>query len=1525
MSNLIQTIENIFKQYSTNDASVYENTNLSYKSLNKKTKTIGHYLNDQNYNNQPIGFYTNNNSLIYILSIWNCNCFPVPLSKNEPDEKLKYIIKDSGVSLVLTDNDNVTFLNEFCKIININNINLSYKYTKPLSPITNPHAYLIYTSGTTGLPNGVLINKDSLLNLALSAIKILNITNPINILTYTSIGFDASIWDAFISLLSGSKLYIATYKYCMSPPKMFKFITKNKINMVTTTPAYLNQMPQQSIETLNILVVMGEMAQATNMNFWSLNTNVYNGYGPTEATIGATIHKYNINDSPNNIGIALDNYNIYIMDDNMNIVENGEICIGGIGVAVGYWNKPELTNKKFINTKYGKLYKTGDLAKYVNNEFYILGRKDNQLKINGIRIELESLETLVMELDFIDNACVIYNKQLIVYYKSNDNKNYDDIIKSHLSNFLNSGVVPHVYIKVDNFDLTLNGKINKSKLLEYNNTSNKNLKNTVTDIQKILIEIYNDLFMANSNVNTNFFVIGGQSLTAHLVVSQLKKHNLKVSALDVLKHPVINDLSQHVQTISTNSSNNNKNNNSSPLSPLQNDLYIYQTMYPNNVAYNMSVVYEFSKNININKLIHTLQTLVNNYESLRTIIKNVDGIPLQFYEPRILSITPETLTDTSISDNTNEPFKMENDYLCKFKLFHGKNNVTLLIVKHNIIIDFYSESIINNFITKVYNDEPLINIHYNYIDYINDTNQYYEMSTIKNFWNNNLKDMPIVKLPKVKNVTPTTICKNMHLPNLSQYAKQHATTPYAILITALNIVLFRFTNSLDINIGTQIADRFDENNINLVGFMVSTLMLRNKFEYDTNINDFIKNVSTSIYEMMTNKYITYNELVKIAGSKVDVMFVLQNITNNNLNLNNIDTEITIIDNNNTSFPIYFDVFPNGENYLFKVKHTDTYSDILIKQLLESFEIIINDMMANDNKLIKDIEYLHDDPIITNPYTNATITNLISKQANNFPNKIAIKYCNNNTTYESINKQSNQFARYLIEEYGDLTDCVIGVSMQRSKEFVIVLLGVMKTGACYVPINPEYPPDKINDIIEDCKPKVVINDALFCRCFGIFLNMDDDDINLSTPLSKAYIIYTSGTTGKPKAIMITHKSILAVLNYFKVELDLSKHDKIFNLTNLTFDIMVLEIFLPLVSGCQLIICPQYIVNNPDELVAMINMEQPNVLQATPTQYSMIIDLLNENNNMNILIGGEAVTEKLMKRLFRVTSNVYNVYGPSETTIWSTCKKMTANGVISIGKPIDGTDCVILNNIQQAVPNGCIGELYIGGIGMTLGYLGGIGADKFITYNNKRFYKTGDLVLLNENMDIEYIGRTDFQIKIRGHRVELEEINSVMEMHPHVKRAIVTVKQYNDNNILVAYYVGDNDDTIMEFIKTKLPPFMVPNHLILLDRFPENSNGKIDMGKLPDLYDKNNVFIHSNNIIKPKNPIEQKLHDLFVDIIGCGAISITDDVLNIGASSIMYPIFVSHINQTFGINITIGKFIQHPTIIECAELVKNELGK
>jgi acyl-coenzyme A synthetase/AMP-(fatty) acid ligase len=334
-----------------------------------------------------------------------------------------------------------------------------------------------------------------------------------------------------------------------------------------------------------------------------------------------------------------------------------------------------------------------------------------------------------------------------------------------------------------------------------------------------------------------------------------------------------------------------------------------------------------------------------------------------------------------------------------------------------------------------------------------------------------------------------------------------------------------------------------------------------------------------------------------------------------------------------------------------------------------------------------------------------------------------------------------------------------------------------------------------------------------------------------------------------------------------------------------------------------------------------------LQATPTQFSLIGEHIYPNENMTILVGGEAITPKLTDILLLITKDLYNVYGPSETTIWSTCKKIHTSSDITIGKPISNTQCIILDNNHQPSPQGSIGELCIGGMGVSVGYLNrsDLTNTKFITIENSKFYKTGDLVRMNENTELEYIGRTDFQIKINGHRIELEEIINVMEQHNSVKRATVTTKENNGNIFIVAYYIGINENNIIDHMRSKLPHYMVPNFTIWLPRFPETLNGKINMNQLPNPFnsnDSNIVFVNSGEMVEPRNELEQKLYDIFMDIIGCHTtISVTESIYNYGMTSVMIPRLIYQINKLFKKELTIQQFIENSTVSMCAKLLSH----
>lgn len=1646
---IIDAILNIFRndENRSNVAVYYDGVSMTYETLAKQVDILGNYLIQSGCSNQPVGFCFRRgfNNIVAMLGIQKAGCFYVPLDMNYPIHRLQYITKDTKLNVILTDYEyeDISTFGTDINIIKVQNdgkdLIISCKNDGLTNTVNNKTdtdnsdlAYIIYTSGTTGDPKGVMIRQDALTNLINSAIRILKIKKGSRIFQYCSIGFDAAGWDIYCALLSRSAIYMATENMMVSPTDCYKYIIEHRITMMTVTPAFLANMPLSSdeIQFLRILIVMGDMADSKNMDFWCKHSAVYNGYGPTETTIGATIHRYDVGDTASNIGTPFDNYEIYIMNDNLEVVEDGEsgeMCIGGMGVAKGYWNQEELTRKKFVDTKYGRLYRTGDIAKCQNilsknkKEYLFLGRKDNQIKINGIRIELEDIESHITSLEYINMACAVYdkdNKRVVVYYTSKLDKESDKNISKYLETKLHKAVVPRHYEKINEFPLTLNGKIDKKKLPKYE-MKQKSVTPPSTYYEKMVVESYKK-FAQNYliGLETDFFDIGGTSLNSVKIVKYLGDRGFKIEPLDILKNSTVKVLAEFIET-NRNYKNNEKSeidilddsideNNMVKLSPIQKNLLDFQRIYPKDPSYNTITCFELrgvnGSILDVDKLVSSIKYLINKHHALRTkIMEKSVGEFVQRFDMaditiNILDIMRKDVMD-EIKRTLDQPFKILETSLIRIRLLKiiDEECHILTIVKHNIITDAYSESIIIRDLQHIYN-----NSHYSvsdnenhnkkmkeskYVEYLVETNRKFKNTCFMEYWKEKLQNyVPVVlpKIPKIQKIQKITntqtvssekeyesesirsIKKLIHVPNLSEFTKSNHKTSYNILLTAFTILISRYANSSDITIGTQIANRWDPRWSDTVGFMVSTLVLRNKVGKTDTVSDLSKQIMENMFEAIDNRYITYDDITRICGSKIDIMFVMQNSNTkttmdsmNKMNLNNIESTSIEIETNTQAFPLYVDIYPetnNEDSHTIHVRYSEDYDKIFISDMLRSYEIILEDIVENFYSKISDIKSSDFDKVLEGEKESwdsitsvKTLDVRIFNQVRNKGESIAIKhstgdadYLNESMSYEELFTSVNKIEMCLTKKYNISPKDVVGVKMNRGVKFVSLILAILKAGACYVPIDPNYPKDRIDDIVEDSKPKIVVCSALkeddpifYCDIDDILKESkhykyeysDEKYVSRSEPDNLAYIIYTSGSTGKPKGCMITHKSVINVINHFIKQLNITDLDKIWSLTTISFDIMVLEIFMPLVAGCQLLICPQCVVSNPVSLVDWINKEKPTVLQATPTQLSIIVDHIAPNNQMTILVGGEAITAKIIKSLLLVTQTIYNVYGPSETTIWSTAKKIDplnfdSDKSASIGKPISNTQCVVLNEDNKSVPSGCVGELCIGGEGVSVGYLNRpeLTKSKFIIYKGNRFYKTGDLVRINRSDELEYIGRTDFQVKIRGHRVELEEIISVMEKHKSVKRAIVIAK----NNTLISYYVGEEDGSIIDYMRERLPHYMIPGFTIWIPRFPETFNGKIDVKMLQDPFDLHQnkspiIFVRSVNHVEPRTETERILHDIMKNIIGCDSISVTNSILNVGAVSITYQPIVTKINSIFSVNKTIEDLIKNSTIESFAKLL------
>lgn len=1630
---MLTRLSNITSQYPQKIAICYQKNYLTFSKLNELSDILATIIKSKlnslsTVKNRAVCFYMDRgiNVIITILAILKANCYYVALDKKYPIQRLRFIVENTDPVLILSDShcdfatdQQIVFglTDFFSNPIKFQYLNENQQENQQEKQQENQQeqdlAYICYTSGTTSVPKGVLIRRSGLLNLITSAINILQVNATDRVLQYSSISFDASGWDIYIALLSGATICMISDDMMISPQECHTYINNEAITLATLTPTFLAEMPTVKLSALKNLIVMGDMADSKNMEFWCRYTNVYNGYGPTECTIGTTMHKFSIGDNPANIGKPFDNYSVYLLNDNFLESNPGMIYVGGPGVAVGYLKLDELTQQKFVQTKFGLLYKTGDMAsRDLNGDIIFIGRIDNQVKINGVRIELEEIENLAMSIDVISRCCVVRcDNLLILYYTLIPGKTTtNEYIREYLAKYLHSAVVPAKYQHVPKFELNPNGKIAKDKLFYIQDEKIDGDINEITEIYgRVLLCKYVD-------INSNYFELGGDSLKAYKISMELQKINIFVNPTDVLRYPIIENLIKYIiqknivyskdiivdQSTDTKMyhcvhNDSEKNYQIVPLSHIQIDMWYFQLLYPYDPSYNMHIVM-ILENINIDILKKSYSEIFKKHLVLRTRIFLTDNVPYQTFDKEIeeIQVLPY-INDAQIREEIDKPFDLLNDNLVRIKIFSDQNKYFIVTVKHGIIIDAFSENILKKDLSNIYNrlllTYPLgINLdsvtNYNLpLDYVeiskpalknlnfpsrcekvteplflapeNTQNvctalyiyrNFLNQPSNKKYWKNYLKHSQELNLEKnfvEKDVKTHHINKDFIILDLvEKIATNNNTTVYIMLLTVINIVLFKYSQTHCISIGTQIAMRNKEEWKDIVGFMVSTLVSKNTVSDKMTISELINTIANNFYNSMDNPIISFSKLLKYSAIPIDFMFVMENVTNDDdLIIGSSTAKYLDYDNNNTGFPISWYVYPNKKNNSLQIRisHSAKYDTRLIGYMLDSFDIILNNI--DKCHKIKDLSYLPINPIIRGPkidHGDNTIISIFLKKVLEYPSKSVVHfssgnsdYINENLTYLQIDNKSNHIASILIQKYNIYAGDIIAVAINRSEDFVCLLLGILKTGACYVPMDPTYPIDRLNYMIADCMPKMVIvrnlDKKLDCKNLVIFDDLVKNSIktysvDISVANGLAYIIYTSGSTGNPKACRVTHRSIVNVLLYFASKIKINTSDIFWNITSTSFDIMVLEVFLPLLTASLLYICPPCVATNPVQLVEWINRDRPTVLQATPTLFSIIANHINANPQMRILVGGEPLTNNVANMLFKITKYVYNTYGPTETTIWSMCARIKPKTEISIGKPISNTECIVLNDLHKLVPPMSRGQLYIGGHGVCAGYLNrpNINIERFIMFNEKKYYNTGDVVIY-DGQSFNYIGRNDFQIKVNGHRIEIGEIINILEGFISVKNVAIKPIVYKTNTYLVAYIVATqiiNQACILDFAREKLPNYMVPNFLIQMSRFPETLNGKINMAQLPSPFDSNDniKYIHTDVITKPKNDIEQKVYEICNDIIGVNEFSTNESLFNIGLQSIMICRFISKIKEIFGIVLTTCQFIKNSTVLMCAKLIE-----
>ncbi|HEY3861974.1 MAG TPA: amino acid adenylation domain-containing protein [Verrucomicrobiae bacterium] len=575
------------------------------------------------------------------------------------------------------------------------------------------------------------------------------------------------------------------------------------------------------------------------------------------------------------------------------------------------------------------------------------------------------------------------------------------------------------------------------------------------------------------------------------------------------------------------------------------------------------------------------------------------------------------------------------------------------------------------------------------------------------------------------------------------------------------------------------------------------------------------------------------------------------------------------------------------------------------------------------------------------YPGAAIHELFEQRAAEDPQKIALVSENETWTYRDLNRRANDVARKLAA-LGAGEGTLAGICMTRTAEMVAGLLGILKTGAAYVPLDPAFPRERLAFMLADAKMQILVTENRALRalpdteanivCVDALDHEDSDDNGSfrSQPDSLAYVMYTSGSTGKPKGVQVAHGAVVNLLASAGKSIAFEPGDKLLSVTTLSFDIAGLEIFLPLISGGRLILAPHEIVIDGPRLAALIDSSHATVMQATPATWRLLIESgWTGRKSLRVLCGGEALTRGLADALLARTGELWNFYGPTETTIWSTAWKVDPEAPIAIGRPLANTQLHILDSQLQPVPVGVAGELHIGGHGLARGYLGrpDLTAEKFIPnpFSNEAslLYKTGDWARYQPDGTVECLGRIDQQVKIRGFRIELGEIETALRQHPSVAHALVVPREDSSGEKrLVGYLTTRNGPPpvaeLREFIRSKLPAYMAPSHFVMMKEFPLMPNGKIDARQLPAPEE---MAAGLRDYAAPRDEHEQALAEVWQEVLSLKRIGVNDDFFELGADSLSATRAFARINRRFGINLPLRAIFENPTVARlAAEVLK-----
>ncbi|WP_139487922.1 non-ribosomal peptide synthase/polyketide synthase [Brevibacillus dissolubilis] len=1573
---------------------------ITYRELDERSNQIARYLIEQGVcKGDYIGVIAKRciDTIVNLYGVLKSGAAYIPLDPEYPEERKEYIKEKANCKFFVAPD-----LYEKEKLHTYSTDAVDTGVT------TDDMAYVIFTSGSTGKPKGVQIKHGAAANTIFDMNEKFAVTEKDRFMGISSMCFDLSVYDVFGAALSGAVMVIVDDQRDVFQLK--QLVENERITIWNSVPAIMELTVDLYTETehnddLRVVLLSGDwisLKLPEKINRAFRTADVISLGGATEASIWSIYYPINeVSKDWKSIpyGMPLGNQKIYVLNQNQQFCPvgvEGELYIGGVGVASGYINDEEKTNAAFImHPQLGYIYKTGDHG-LLRAEGYVefLGRKDSQVKIRGYRVELGEIENSLLQHEDVKKAAVIdYTddkgiKNLLAFVVSAEETDPRDL-KQYLQQTLPPYMIPARFFQIDEIPLTVNGKVNKSMLVEFakvqplDEVAATTYEEPTDEMQTMLLNIWKEVFqLEHIGTDVSYYEIGGDSLKAIRIVAEVnKKMNIEIPIGEIFKNDTILALDHYLKNRSDAYQENKikriAKQDYYPTSPAQNRMYLLSKLENDRGAYHIPMALLVEGNLDVDQLEQALHTFIQRHEILRTGFERIQDELMQKvyddvefhlgYEDLGVSVTDadslKKLTGEACKALT-QPFDLTEPPLMRAKVFKLESAKHLLVINfHHIIADGVSQGILMNELLELYSDCMLPEVPIQYKDYVSWNQSYNQSEAIQKqeaYWLDVFRTEPAkLQLPYDYSRRGTGSYEGsnvyVHLgqelsEQIRRVSKETGSTLYMTMLSAYYVLLHKYTNQTDIVVGTAASGRLHQDLQDVFGVFVNTIALRNEIDGANSFAQLLEQVKRNTIAGFENSEYQFDELIrKLDFERVanrnplfDTMFVLEDGALFSKQKGELQMSPVIFDLDNAKFDITYTVLDMEDEIVLNIEYsTELFHPNTMNRMADSYLHILKEISRNLHlnlhaiEMISEEEKTHllvdfNDTLADFPQ-DKTVHQLFEEQVERTPDHVAVVAGNHQLTYRELQERSNQLARVL-QENGVKPDTIVGIMMDRSVEMIVGILAIIKSGGAYLPIDPAYPAERIEYMLQDSQTRLLVTRERLAKQAGLLENNSVNIINIdcnhissknkenlvheNRPNDLAYVIYTSGSTGKPKGVMVEHRSLVNLCSWHISTYQVTSEDRSASYASMSFDAFGWEVFPYLLSGSAVHVLTEELRLDVEKLNQYFHEHQITIT-FLPTQVCEQFMKLDNQSLRTLLTGGDKLNYFETKNY-----QIVNNYGPTENTVVATHFVIDQAYVnIPIGTPLHNTSVYILNEHGALCPIGVAGELCISGVGLARGYLHRpeLTAEKFVPnpfVPGTKMYRSGDLARRLSDGTIEYLGRIDYQVKIRGYRIELGEIENQLLQLASVKEAVVVAREDQDqNHYLCAYITLETTETdstiaaIRQALSNELPEYMIPAYFVMMDQLPLTANGKVDRKALPAP----EVGVNTGTAYEaPSNELEEKLVLIWQETLGAANIGVTHNFFEVGGHSLKATTLISKMHKELKVEVPLSQIFKTPTI-------------